>query len=558
MKTILQPGRNCLGLFDVEETGLLVDARNYYLAFFDAARQAQRFILVAGWQFDSDVELVRGSDRSGRGSDTSLLPFLNRLCEKNPYLQVRILAWDFSMLFSLEREWFQEWIFDWSTSSRLKFRFDANHPLAGSHHQKFAVIDGRIAFLGGTDICSSRWDDRRHRADNPERRNGPGEVYGPYHDVHSYHTGAIAKTLVSLFRERWIRAGGEPLLLEFMVSEPKRLHPPLLPIAAAKAALSRTRPRSLLSPGAAVQEIRALYRDAIDAADRLIYMENQYFTSRLVFDALCRRMEERGRPKLQIVIVLPRRPKALREEISLGAEQMRLLAELQEIARLTGHSLGIYYPVSSRGTECSVYVHSKLLLVDDRFLTVGSANTTNRSMGLDSELNIAWEADSPRQRELIRSICGIRTSLLLELTGLAGIRGWREGRRLSEGEGLVAQLDNLADGGVSRLRRHELEPFDNKEWIRDLLPKGFNLDPEFPPLENVYELFSAEETAHFMEGIGSLSRRLSAPMHNQAGSAAVPDVGRFRLLPARSDIRLWIVCGIFLLLLFVMVRMLLR
>lgn len=556
MKTILQPGRNCLGLFDVEETGLLVDARNYYLAFHDAARQAQRFILVAGWQFDSDVELARGGDRLGRGEDTRLLPFLNDLCEKNPYLQVRILAWDFSMLFSLEREWFQEWIFDWSTSSRLKFRFDANHPLAGSHHQKFAVIDGRIAFVGGTDICSSRWDDRRHRADNPERRNGPGEFYGPYHDIHTYHTGAVAKALVTLFRERWIRAGGEPLLLEFMAGKPRPLHPPLLPVAAEKVALSRTRPRTLLSPGTAVQEIRALYRDAIDAAERLIYMENQYFTSRLVFEALCRRMEERGRTKLQIVMVLPRRPKALREEISLGAEQMRLLAELQEIARLTGHSLGIYYPVSSGGDR-SVYVHSKLLLVDDRFLTVGSANATNRSMGLDSELNVAWEADSLRQRELIRSIRRVRMSLLLELTGLAGVRAWRE-RRLSEGEGLVARLDSLADEGVSRLRRHELEPFDNKEWIRDLLPKGFRLDPEFPLLEDVYEFFSAEETAHFMEGIGRLSRRFSAPMRNQAGSTAVPEVGRFRFLPARSDIRLWIVCGILLLLLFIAARMVSR
>jgi phospholipase D1/2 len=48
--------------------------------------------------------------------------------------------------------------------------------------------------------------------------------------------------------------------------------------------------------------------------------------------------------------------------------------------------------------------------VDDRFLSVGSANTTNRSLGLDTELNVSWEATSWRQRSLIRSIRRIRIS----------------------------------------------------------------------------------------------------------------------------------------------------
>ena len=57
----------------------------------------------------------------------------------------------------------QELLFNWSTDERLTFRFDSSHVDQGSHHQKFAVIDGQLAFLGGLDLCDHRWDDRATR-----------------------------------------------------------------------------------------------------------------------------------------------------------------------------------------------------------------------------------------------------------------------------------------------------------------------------------------------------------------------------------------------------------
>jgi len=62
MKTILRPGRNCRGLYEVAESGLLIDSRAYFRAFFHAAGGARNYILLSGWQFDSDVRLVRGKD----------------------------------------------------------------------------------------------------------------------------------------------------------------------------------------------------------------------------------------------------------------------------------------------------------------------------------------------------------------------------------------------------------------------------------------------------------------------------------------------------------------
>ena len=68
----------------MEETGLLVDGRDYYRAFYQAAQQARRYILIAGWQFDSAVPLLRGRDRRGVRLRVRLLPFLKTLCEANP------------------------------------------------------------------------------------------------------------------------------------------------------------------------------------------------------------------------------------------------------------------------------------------------------------------------------------------------------------------------------------------------------------------------------------------------------------------------------------------
>ena len=142
---------------------------------------------MSGWQFDSGVLLLRGSD-APPGAEVRLLPFLNALCEANPDLHVYILAWDFHVVLALEREWMQRVYFDWMTNPRFRFLFDDCPAPGGSHHQKFVVVDGTHAFVGGMDVCESRWDDRCHRGENPLRL-GRGAPHKPYHDVQGYLAG---------------------------------------------------------------------------------------------------------------------------------------------------------------------------------------------------------------------------------------------------------------------------------------------------------------------------------------------------------------------------------
>jgi phosphatidylserine/phosphatidylglycerophosphate/cardiolipin synthase-like enzyme len=500
MKKILKPGRNCLDIFGVSETGLLIDVRDYYKTFYEVARKAQRYILIAGWQFDSSVKLLRGDDAGG--TDGAVFrKFLNGLCADNPELEIYILAWDFSMIFSIEREWFQKWIFDWSSNERMHFRFDSAHAVGASHHQKFSVIDGQIAFVGGMDICSDRWDDRKHLPENPHRSNEDGIVFGPYHDVQSYHAGKAAIKLTELFLERWEISGGGKIDLPSVTGDIPEINVPVK-IDSDRVAICRTLAKTLVPRQDSVKEIKYLYEDAISSSESLIYIENQYFTSRSVYAALVNRMgTARSRP-IQLVIVLPKSPNAFSEEVSLGVIQTKLLRSLKNAAAETGRDLGIYYTgsIAKAGEEKPTYIHSKILLIDDRFLSVGSANTTNRSMGLDTELNVAWEADSPDQQNIIESVRAARVELLSEH---CGIEDREERDKLGRTEGLVSLLNRFAEDPSSKLRLHPIEnPYAESELLKDLEPGDLYIDPEEAIIEeNVFELISKDEKGLFSRGI---------------------------------------------------------
>jgi phosphatidylserine/phosphatidylglycerophosphate/cardiolipin synthase-like enzyme len=506
---ILSPGKNCIDIFDAETHGLFVDARDYYLAFADAARQARRYIVITGWQFDSEVRLVRGKDVRDRAAAGSLLNFMNELCRENPELEIFILAWDYSALFALEREWFQTWIFNKKTDERVHFRFDAAHAVMASHHQKFVVIDGSIAFVGGLDICENRWDDRLHLADNPHRIDQAGEPYGPNHEVQAFVSGPVARKFAEIFITRWADSGGGDIVLETPPGRKEFNIKPTLSIKAKKVAISRTQGKTLVPIRDSIREIRSLYIDAIASADALIYMENQYFSSHAVYTALMDRMKENGRPRLEIVMVFPRKPQAFVEELAVGIAQARMFNDLRETASRHGHAFGLYYTSSSKpgGDRVPVHIHSKLLLIDDRFLTVGSANTTNRSMGLDSELNVSWEAQLRHDRQLLRSIRITRIVLLTEHTGLRGLKV----RQLGRVGGLVDFLDRLSSEGRSRISHIKAEDYlSGNTWFKDLAPEDLSIDPEIPVIEeNLFEIISHDKSSLFAKGITALNRWLS-------------------------------------------------
>jgi len=505
--SILKPGSNCLGIYQTGETGVLIDACDYYRAFYHAASQARRYILLMGWQFDSEVRLVRGKEAKNASLDVSFLRFLEDLCDRTPQLEIYLLAWDFSAVFSLEREWFQDFIFDWTTNERLHFRFDSVHATGATHHQKLVVVDGQIAFSGGMDICSNRWDDRYHLKSNPERTDIEGSIYGAYHDIQSYCTGPAVKVLSDLFTRRWLDSGGELLKFPEVRRRIALDAAEAFPLPTGEVAVSRTQAPVDSIGQHGIHEIRRLFIDAIMSADRLIYLENQYFSSQAIYFSLIARMTAPERPPLQIIMILPDRL-PFTEELFLGLPQVKMLRSLQLVAEKTGHSLRVYSSTALEddGKRRMTFIHSKLLLVDDRFLTVGSANATNRSMGLDTELNLSWEATDPAgQPELVAAIRGVRSSLLAEHAGLYG-RG--EERRFERVEELTGHLECLADDHEARLCRYAPDAFlEENDWVEALDPIALLVDPEKPlDSELLFESFSKIDTGSFAKGILKLSQ----------------------------------------------------
>jgi phosphatidylserine/phosphatidylglycerophosphate/cardiolipin synthase-like enzyme len=450
--------------------GLLVDGRNYFRALARALERAERAVYFSGWQFDSGVRLLRGVDAPD-GAITEFLPLLEQCCERRPDLRISILAWDFSFVYALEREWLQEFKFRMERTGHIRFEFERHPVSTGSQHMKFVVADDTLLFAGGLDVCDERWDDRDHAYARPHRTKVGGDPYKPFHDIQVAATGPVAAELGALFRERWLASTGEVLT-------PPAPRPPaefelgqlsegaLLPISCPEVALSRT---DVNSRGEPVQEIAQLFATAIQRAETLIYVETQYFTSLWLGHALAERLRDTMRPPLTVVLVLPRDADSPKEQWALGDAQDALLWHLQTTARAHGHG---WYPVFSEARQDAsrsrgVFIHSKLVIVDDVFLSVGSANFTNRSMGLDSELNLSWRCRESADA-LSASIRRIRANLLAEHSGQTS------GEAFEPAPGLRAALEAELGRPGTRLRTRLVTPARTTEWTRVVF------DPERP------------------------------------------------------------------------------
>jgi phospholipase D1/2 len=426
--------------------GLLVDCADYFRAIYECACDAKDYILLSGWDFDSSIALLRGRDADEAAYPVKLEALLSELCRKKPSLEVYVLAWDYSMVFAWEREWMQRLRFGWTTPDSLAFQFDSVHAAGASHHQKIAVFDGRVAFVGGIDLTSARWDDRVHAPTNPLRDTDQP----PYHDTAGFCTGALAERVVDVFVDRWRRATSERLELPRATPSDGVELVGALPLGSGRFGLETT--RAELGDEPPIREVRDFYLRAIDDAEHSIYLETQYFTSQEIHDALVARMRARGRAPLNLVLVMPKTAGSPKEQITLGDAQEEILGSLCQVASATGSHMRVYFSAApdETGKEVVTFIHSKIAIFDDRVFSVGSANLTNRSMSLDTELNLSFTAEHPSD-ELVADIAAIRASLLAEHAGTTVMEA------AANPPELAARTDMLCRPGT-KLRRREITP----------------------------------------------------------------------------------------------------
>ncbi|HZD25089.1 MAG TPA: VTT domain-containing protein, partial [Alphaproteobacteria bacterium] len=401
MGTLLQPGHNCWRVERARRGAFLIDAAAYFLAVKRALLQAKHQVLIVGWDIDSRFSL----DRTGEipEAPSRFIDLLQHIIARRPSLQVHILLWDYAMLYALDREPLPRLNLSWRSPRQIRLRLDNTGPLGIAHHQKLVVVDDSLAFAGGIDLTDTRWDRPGHAPDDPLRVDFAGWPYAAFHDVQAMVDGEAAQAMGELARNRWRVATGEGLAPPPRADVwPDGVEPDFTD---ADVAIARTYPRYPDWPE--VREIEQLHVDSIAAARRHIYLENQYLTSLTVQQALVERLGEPDGP--DVVIVAPRHTKGWLEEECMGAGRDRFMAVLRRADR---HGRVREYAVAL-GDGSWLNVHSKVTVIDDRLVRVGSSNLNNRSMGFDSECDIALEAGEG-ERALRGVITGLRDRLLAE------------------------------------------------------------------------------------------------------------------------------------------------
>jgi phospholipase D1/2 len=474
---ILTEGRNCWRITRAQRAAFLIDGAAYFAAFVAAAEQAEESIFIVGWDVDSRVRLMPDADQGAM--PVELGRFLNALVSRRRHLRVYILNWDFAMVFALEREPLPMLKLRRWTHRKVHFRLDGQHPVWASHHQKIVVVDNAVAFVGGMDLTLRRWDTPEHKADDPRRVDPRGQPYPPMHDVQMAVDGEAAAALGELVRERWRRATGRQVDTVCTPESdpwPSDLAPDLEDV---DVAIARTQPTYNGNPE--VREVQALYLDAIAAARCSIYIEAQYFTSTAIAEALEKRLSEPGGP--EVLLILPRDGAGWLEQNTMTALRTRLLRRLRAADRF-GY-LRVYYPAILRLGDGCINVHSKILVVDDTLVRVGSSNLSNRSLGLDTECDLA--IDSAGDVRIAGAIAQFRDRLLGEHLG---VPSECVTERVATTQSLIAGVESLigSDRGLEELTS------EVPSWHDRLLLDGKLLDPDGPIApETLVEPYIPEE-----------------------------------------------------------------
>ena len=439
--SILIPGDTVWRRCKAGRLAILNDAAAYFAALRQALLLATEQVYILGWDTHSLTRLVGPSGKADDDYPEELGAFLKALLNARPELRINILSWNFPALYAAEREWNSTARFTEHAPDRLRFCFDSSLPLGSAQHQKIVVIDGAIAFSGGLDLTIRRWDTSAHKACDPLRTDPDGKPYPPFHDVQCMVDGEAAASLAELAERRWQAAG---CTVEKTAAVTGERWPELVPVQsrAMTAGIARTEIATASETG--VNEVARLFAASINAADRFIYIENQFTSAIDIAHLLAQRMLDV--PQLRVLIVTPKLHSSWFESQAMQSGRGGFIEQFVT-AGVMDRVRFLYPSTRDADKTAAVMVHSKVMIVDDRFLRIGSANLNNRSMGADTECDLAFEATSQEHRDYI---AGIRRQLIGHFCGV-------DEREVARHEAdLFGFIDRVAEAGGAR----SLQPID--------------------------------------------------------------------------------------------------
>jgi phosphatidylserine/phosphatidylglycerophosphate/cardiolipin synthase-like enzyme len=324
-----------------------------------AIRGARRHVHIAGWSVTPHFPLTRSEP-----------PVLLRelLAEKAEEVDVRVLMWAGAppRTFMPDRRAVRAGRDELVRGTRVRVGLDSRSRALHCHHEKLVIVDDDVAFVGGIDLTllgGDRWDTSTHPA-----RGRLG-----WHDAAVRLRGPAVADVASHFDARWSEIRGEPL----------DAPPAPAPAGDVDAQVVRTIPERQyrFAPRGDFRILESLVR-ALRSAERLVYLESQFLWAPEVVDVLAAKLRDPPADDFRIIVVLPSRA-------NNGQEDTRgQLAVMAEADRDAHRFLGATISARTGRTLERVYVHAKVGIVDDAWLSVGSANLNAHSLFNDSECNV--------------------------------------------------------------------------------------------------------------------------------------------------------------------------
>ncbi|MGI8902246.1 MAG: phospholipase D-like domain-containing protein [Solirubrobacteraceae bacterium] len=340
----------------------LLDGANALPEIARALRQARDFIHITGWHIAPYFDLTQGQ------SPTVIGVLLAELAER---VDVRVMVWAGAPIpaFHPSRREVLAGVHELTRSTRIQCQPDPREHPFHCHHEKTIVIDGELAFVGGidlTDAAGDRFDSQAHRG---RRRLG-------WHDAAARLQGPVVADVNDHFLLRWKELTGEQL--------PRTPAPPqagdrtVQVVRTIANGMYNSVPRG---------EFRILesYTRALRSARELIYLENQFLWAPEIVAILADKLRSPPHPDFRLVLLLPAKPNNGRDDTR---GQLGVLSEADAGA---GRLLAATVRALSEGRVDPVYVHAKVGIVDDRWLTIGSANLNAHSLFNDTEMNVVTD-----------------------------------------------------------------------------------------------------------------------------------------------------------------------
>ena len=337
---------------------ILIDGAQALPAIAEALSSATSHVHLTGWYFSPDFALKR---------DGELLVLRNLLGELSERVDVRVLVWAGAPLplFRPSRRDVRKMRDQLVGDTKVQCALDAKERPMHCHHEKTIVVDDRVAFVGGIDLTNEsgdRYDWNHH----------PPRAAVGWHDACARIEGPAVADVGEHFRLRWSEVTGETL---------HSVRPPE-PAGDVELQIVRTIPERIYEAKPRGDfGILESYLRALKAAKRFIYIENQFLWSPEIEAVLQDKIENPPHPDFRVVLVLPAKPNS-------GSDDTRgmlaCLIEADDDERVLACTL---FARSGKHVD-PVYIHAKIAIIDDEWLTLGSANLNEHSLFNDTEMNV--------------------------------------------------------------------------------------------------------------------------------------------------------------------------